>query len=108
MPMKKKAERGATRRKLSPQLNFLLSLGLPTVRRLALATRTERQKQSEKIKELLAQACAEQDPTRRLERAEEIRLLIEGIGAPLVHGVYFPTDDGLADDAPVRLKKPYV
>jgi subtilisin family serine protease len=113
--MKKKAKRRRAPRKelrdlrkLSPQLGFLLSLGLRTVRKVALGARAERLKRTAKIEERLAQACAEQDSERRMAMVEDVRKLVEGIGAPLVHGVYFPTDDELRDDAPVRLKKPYV
>lgn len=113
--MKKRAKRRrATRRevrtlrKLSPQLNFLLNLGLRTVRNLARAARAERLKQNAKIEKLLAQVRAERDSERSLEMPEDMRKLIRGFGVPLVYGVYFPTDDELRDDAPVRWKKPYV
>ena len=112
--MKKKAKRRGsrrtppTRRKLSPQLNFLLSLGLRAVRNLARTARAKRLTQSAKIEELSEQAGREQYPERRAEIEREIGVLVEGIPAPLVHGVYFPTDRELNGDAPVRAKKPYV
>ena len=113
--MRKRAKRSRARREevptlrtLSPQLNFLLSLELDTVHELARAAHDERQTQRDKIEDLLAQARAEEDSERRLEKAEDIRKLIQGIGVPLVHGVYFPSDDKLKGDAPVALKEPYV
>lgn len=113
--MKKKAKRRPaarsalpTLRKLSPQLNALLRLGLPAVRDLALAARAERLTRRAEIEEISRRAVAEGDPDRRLDLERQLDEVIERIPHSLVHGVYFPTDESLKDDAPVRFKEPYV
>lgn len=112
--MKKKAKRRSAARtapavaKLSPQLSILLDLGLPTVRRLARAARADRLARNARVEEVSRQLDTEEDPERRAAIERQIDELIDETPNSLVHGVYFPTDEELKDDAPVRLKKPYV
>ena len=112
--MKKRAKRRAAARavpglaKLSPQLNILLGLGLPTCRRLARDARAERLARNARIEEISKQLDTEQDPERRAAVERQINELVDQIPNSSVHGVYFPTDEELKEDAPVRLKKPYV
>src|SRR5690242_12692890 len=106
MPKRKRDK--ATLRKLSPQLNALLTLGLPAVRKLALAARANREKQGTEIEKLSRQAVDQENPDRRLDIERQIDELIEAIPHSLVHGVYFPTEERLRDDAPITLEEPYV
>jgi hypothetical protein len=94
--------------KLSPQLNILLGLGLPVVRRFARAARADRLARTARIEELSKQLQTEEGRERRAKIERRINELNSETPNSSVHGVYFPTDKELKDDAPVRLKKPYV
>ncbi len=98
-----------TLRKLSPQLNLLLALGLPALRKQCLAERAERMAQHTEIAELSKQLAVEKSQERRKAIEHQIGGLLAALPNSLVHGVHFPTDKKLKGDAPpAKLKTPFV